>query len=341
MDKIAVIGAGSWGTALAQTLAVGGNEVCMWARKEEVAQSITQAHRNPRYLSGIVLEKAISATSNLEECVKDAKAVVIVTPSRLIRSFAEQLAPLLSLDTPIILCSKGVEEGSGMVPMQVFEEVLCNGNRLAALSGPNHAEEVVLGIPAGTVIASPNNDIACYFRDLFTTNTFRCYTSDDYIGVELCAAFKNVIAIAVGASYGMGYGDNTAAMLMTRGMAEMSRLVTACGGNALTVMGLAGAGDLIATCTSEHSRNRTFGKALAQGGTLEAYEERTHMVVEGALACKTICPLAQRYGVELPITTAVRSIVWEHGALDAIATELFRRPLTTEFWGLKNPEELQ
>ena len=121
----------------------------------------------------------------------------------------------------------------------------------------------------------------------------------------------------------------------------MSRLVTACGGNALTVMGLAGAGDLIATCTSEHSRNRTFGKALAQGGTLEAYEERTHMVVEGALACKTICPLAQRYGVELPITTAVRSIVWEHGALDAIATELFSRPLTTEFWGLKNPEELQ
>ena len=225
-----------------------------------------------------------------------------------------------------------------MVPMQVFEEVLGNRDRLAALSGPNHAEEVVLGIPAGTVIASPNRDLACYFRDLFTTDTFRCYTSDDYIGVELCAAFKNVIAIAVGASYGMGYGDNTAAMLMTRGMAEMSRLVSACGGQALTVMGLAGAGDLIATCTSEHSRNRTFGKALAQGGTLEAYEKRTHMVVEGALACKTICPLASRYEVELPIATAVRSIVWEHGALETIAHELFSRPLTTEFWGLTDSE---
>ena len=128
---------------------------------------------------------------------------------------------------------------------------------------------------------------------------------------------------------------------MTRGMAEMSRLVTACGGKALTVMGLAGAGDLIATCTSEHSRNRTFGKALAQGGTLEAYEERTHMVVEGALACRTICPLAQRYNVELPIATAVRSIVWERGALDTIALELFSRPLTTEFWGLEDSEARQ
>lgn len=338
MEKIAVIGAGSWGTALAQTLAAGGNEVCMWARREEVAQSITHAHRNPRYLSGIVLEEAIYATSNLEECVADAKAVVMVTPSRLTRSFAQQLSAFLCSDTPIILCSKGVEEGTGMVPMQVFEEVLGNRDRLAALSGPNHAEEVVLGIPAGTVIASPNRDLACYFRDLFTTDTFRCYTSDDYIGVELCAAFKNVIAIAVGASYGMGYGDNTAAMLMTRGMAEMSRLASACGGQALTVMGLAGAGDLIATCTSEHSRNRTFGKALAQGGTLEAYEKRTHMVVEGALACKTICPLASRYEVELPIATAVRSIVWEHGALETIAHELFNRPLTTEFWGLTDSE---
>lgn len=340
MKKIAVIGAGSWGTALAQTLAVGGNEVCMWARKEEVAQSITQTHRNPRYLTGIVLEKAISATSSLDACVKDAQAVVMVTPSRLTRSFAEQLSPLLSQDIPLILCSKGVEEGTGMVPMQVFEEVLGNPSRLAALSGPNHAEEVVLGIPAGTVIASPNNETACFFRDLFTTSTFRCYTSEDYIGVELCAAYKNVIAIAVGTSYGMGYGDNTAAMLMTRGMAEMSRLVCACGGKALTVMGLAGAGDLIATCTSEHSRNRTFGKALAQGGTLEAYEKRTHMVVEGALACKTICPLAERYQVELPIATAVRLMVWEHGALESIAHELFNRPLTTEFWGLVDSEAL-
>lgn len=334
MGKIAVVGAGSWGTALAQTLASTGNEVCMWARKDEVANSITTAHRNPRYLSGIVLADGIYATSDLQECVADAESIVMVTPSRLTRSFAEQLSSWVPDTTPIVLCSKGVEEETGMVPIQVFEEVLGGIDRLAALSGPNHAEEVVLGLPAGTVIASANSDIACYFRDLLTTSTFRCYTSSDYIGVELCAAFKNVIAIAVGASYGVGYGDNTAAMLMTRGMAEMSRLVTACGGDALTVMGLAGAGDLIATCTSEHSRNRTFGKALAQGGTLEGYEQRTHMVVEGALACKTICPLAERYNVELPITEAVRAIVWENGSLEMMAAELFNRPLTTEFWGL-------
>lgn len=334
MGKIAVVGAGSWGTALAQTLASTGNEVCMWARKDEVANSITTAHRNPRYLSGIVLADGIYATSDLQACVADAESIVMVTPSRLTRSFAEQLSSWVPDTTPIVLCSKGVEEETGMVPIQVFEEVLGGIDRLAALSGPNHAEEVVLGLPAGTVIASASSDIACYFRDLLTTPTFRCYTSSDYIGVELCAAFKNVIAIAVGASYGVGYGDNTAAMLMTRGMAEMSRLVTACGGDALTVMGLAGAGDLIATCTSEHSRNRTFGKALAQGGTLEGYEQRTHMVVEGALACKTICPLAERYNVELPITEAVRAIVWENGSLEMMAAELFNRPLTTEFWGL-------
>ncbi len=334
MGKIAVIGAGSWGTALAQTFASGGNEVVMWARKPEVAESITLQHRNPRYLSGVILSDSISATSNLAECVEGAKALVIVTPSRLMRHFAEDLKPLVPESTPIVICSKGVEEGTGLLPVQVFEEVLGGLSRLAALSGPNHAEEVILGVPAGTVVASSSPETARFFRDLISTPFFRCYTSSDYVGVELCAAFKNVIAIAVGAAYGVGYGDNTAAMIMTRGMAEMSRLVKACGGEAITVMGLAGAGDLIATCTSEHSRNRTFGKALAQGGTLEGYEKSTHMVVEGALACKTICPLAQRYGVELPITTAVRSVVWEGAPLEPIASELFKRPLTTEFWGL-------
>lgn len=334
MGKIAVIGAGSWGTALAQTLAAGGNEVVMWARKVEVAQCICEEHRNPRYLNGVMLADSISATSDLRACAEGADALVIVTPSRLMRQFAQDLSSVVGLQTPIVICSKGVEEGTGLLPVQVFEEVLGNIDRLAALSGPNHAEEVILGIPAGTVIASASDTTACYFRDLFTTSFFRCYTSHDYVGVELCAAFKNVIAIAVGASYGSGFGDNTAAMIMTRGMAEMSRLVKACGGDALTVMGLAGAGDLIATCTSEHSRNRTFGKALAQGATLAGFEKRTHMVVEGAVACQTICPLAEAHQVELPITTAVRALVWEGASIEPLAADLFKRPLTTEFWGL-------
>ena len=303
MGKIAVIGAGSWGTALAQTLAAAGNEVVMWARKPEVAEAITKEHHNPRYLSGIMLSDSISATSNLRECAEHAEALVIVTPSRLMRQCAQDPCPI------------------------------------AALSGPNHAEEVILGVPAGTVIASRSRATAHYFRDLFTTSYFRCYTSPDYVGVELCAAFKNVIAIAVGAAYGAGFGDNTAAMIMTRGMAEMSRLVKACGGDALTVMGLAGAGDLIATCTSEHSRNRSFGKALAQGATLGGFEKRTHMVVEGAVACQTICPLAEKHNVELPITTAVRSLVWEGAPIEPLAADLFKRPLTTEFWGLDEAGE--
>ena len=220
MGKIAVIGAGSWGTALAQTLAAAGNEVVMWARKPEVADAITKEHHNPRYLNGVMLSDSISATSNLQKCAEHAEALVIVTPSRLTRQFAQDLAPAVEEGTPIVVCSKGVEEGTGLLPVQVFEEVLGNIDRLAALSGP----KVILGVPAGTVIASRSRTTAHYFRDLFTTSYFRCYTSPDYVGVELCAAFKNVIAIAVGAAYGFGYGDNTAAMIMTRGMAEMSRL---------------------------------------------------------------------------------------------------------------------
>ncbi len=332
--RVAVVGAGSWGTALAQTLARAGNDVVIWARKKEVANSITEQHRNPRYLSDIELLPAIVATDDLAECVKGVQAIVIVVPSRLVRQFACGLKPLISDNVPIVVCSKGVEETTGLLPLEIFLEVVGCVNRLAALSGPNHAEEVILGLPAATVIASPSNQTAEFFRGLFSTPHFRCYVSDDYVGVELCAAFKNVIAIAVGAAYGIGYGDNTAAMIMTRGMAEMSRLVQACGGKAITVMGLAGAGDLIATCTSEHSRNRAFGKELAKGVSLATYEYQTHMVVEGAVACKTICPLAARHNVELPITTIVRAVVWEQASLYEAADKLFDRPLTTEFWGI-------
>lgn len=334
--KVAVIGAGSWGTALANTLALGGNEVCMWARKSEVAASITNEHRNPRYLSDVELEASIVATTSLEEAIQGAGAVVLVTPSSTLRDFAERMKDLVDPCMPIIVCSKGVEGTTMYLPVEVLEEVLGNRDRLAVLSGPNHAEEVVLQTPSGTVIAAPSEQTAIFFRGLFSAPNFRCYTSADYIGVELCAAFKNVIAIAVGISYGMGMGDNTAAMLMTRGMAEMSRLVYARGGDPLTVMGLAGAGDLIATCTSKHSRNRAFGEYVAQGKTLEQYESETHMVVEGAIACKTIEPLARSYGVELPITKAVRSVVWDKASIEEMVMQLFDRPLTTEFWGLEH-----
>ncbi len=331
--KIAVIGAGSWGTALSQGLAHSGHNVGLWARKPEVVHTINTEHRNPRYLTDVTLSENIVATLSYKDALLRAEAAVIVTPSNLMRGVARALADVVDDQFPVIICSKGVEEGSGLLPVEVFASEMGNPDRFAVLSGPNHAEEVVHGVPSGTVIASSSLETASFFQELFASETFRTYTSDDVCGVELCAAFKNVIAIAVGVSYGIGFGDNTAAMLMTRGLAEMSRLVVKCGGQAITCMGLAGTGDLIATCTSQHSRNRRFGELVAKGGTLEEFSEQTHMVAEGALACKTLQTLARAHGVELPITDMVRAVVWEGEKPQTAAVELLNRPLKTEFYG--------
>ena len=330
--KLACIGAGSWGTALAQLLAKNGNDVCVWARKEQVVQSINNQHKNPRYLSDVVLDEKISASTSYEEVLKGAQAVVVVTPSSIMRQVATDIAPYVNAETPIIICSKGVEEQSGMIGVEIFGDVLGNISRLAVLSGPNHAEEVILGIPSATVIAAYNENVAKKFQQIFASENFRTYVSNDVLGVELCAAFKNVIAIAVGISYGLGFGDNTAAMIQTRGLAEMSRLVVACGGQALTCMGLAGAGDLVVTCMSKHSRNRRFGEMLASGNTLEDFSAETHMVAEGAYACRSLCVLAEKYNVELPITKLVRSIVWEGEDAHNAAKILRDRPLNKEFY---------
>lgn len=332
--KIAVIGAGSWGTALAALLAGNGHNVGLWARSLELAHTINASHYNPRYVSDQSLSEHIVCTTSYKDALLRARAAVIVTPSNLLRGVARAFADVVDSSFPIIICSKGIEEGSGLLPAEVFEAEMGNADRIAMLSGPNHAEEVIAGMPSGTVIASSNSDTAAFFQELFASETFRTYISDDIRGVELCAAFKNIIAIAVGISYGLGLGDNTAAMLMTRGLAEMSRLVVRCGGAALTCMGLAGTGDLIVTCTSEHSRNRRFGKRLATGTTLTEFINETHMVVEGALACKTIATLSQAYHVELPITDVVRSIVWEGADPHQLALSLASRPLTTEFRGI-------
>lgn len=333
--KVAVIGAGSWGTALSQTLTVNGHDVNLMPRRPEVADSINHEHRNPRYLTDVVLSDRVTASLSYREALAGARACVIVTPSNTLRNVGRAIADIASEDLPIVICSKGVEEKTGLLPIEVLAEEVGNPDRIAVLSGPNHAEEVIKGIYSATVIASSSNDTAVFFRDLFATDSFRAYTSDDPVGVELCAAFKNVIAIAVGVSYGMGLGDNTAAMLITRGLAEMSRMVVACGGQALTCMGLAGTGDMVVTCMSEHSRNRRFGERyIAKGKSVDDFYAETHMVVEGALACKTLEALSVKYGVELPITDIVRSIVWDGVDVKIAAMQLSDRPLTTEFYGL-------
>lgn len=329
--NVAVIGAGSWGTALAQVLAANGCDVRLWARRDEVARVINQEHRNPDYLKDADLSERIVATNGVADALASAQAAVVVTPSKFVRTTAQSMAGLVD-NMPVVLCMKGVEADTGMVPVEVFRDVLGADQKLAALSGPNHAEEIVHGVPAATVVASNDAETATFFQNLFANQAFRVYTSDDVLGVELCAAFKNVIAIAVGVSYGLGYGDNTAAMLMTRGQAEMGRLVAAAGGNPLTCMGLAGTGDLIATCMSRHSRNRTFGEALAAGESVDQYEARTHMVAEGAQACKTLATLSARYQVELPITDTVRALVWEGADPRDGAELLSARSLKPEFY---------
>ena len=332
--RVAVIGAGSWGTALALVLAEAGHEGGLWARTPEVARAINEEHRNPRYLSDYRLPSAIRATADYACACEGAEAVVIVTPSAALRSVAADLRELIAPATPIVICSKGVEEKTGLLPIDTFAAELGNAGRMAVLSGPTHAEEVICRKPSAAVVASADEGTALFFRDLFATRFFRTYTSDDPVGVELCAAFKNVVAIAVGMSYGLGFGDNTAALLVSRGLAEMSRLVVACGGNAITCMGLAGTGDMVATCMSHHSRNRTFGEMLAAGKTLDDFTAETHMVAEGANACRNVKVLADRYGVDLPIADAVRSVVWEGADPKLLARDLTSRSLKPEFYGI-------
>jgi glycerol-3-phosphate dehydrogenase (NAD(P)+) len=330
---ISVIGAGSWGTAVSWLLGNKGHAVRLWVHDEATASAINKTHRNPRYLSEVDLVR-VSATSSYKEALAGAEAVIMVTPSAYVREIACAIAPYVGDDVPLIMLSKGVEADSGLLLTEVLEEVLGNPTRIAALSGPNHAEEVSLGVPSATVIASSNIACAEYFRDVFMTPEFRVYTSTDVCGVELCAASKNIIAIACGIASGVGYGDNTAAMLMTRGLAEMSRLTSALGGDPLTCMGLAGMGDLIATCTSVHSRNRTLGAMIAQGQSLDDFTAKTHMVAEGAIAARTVTALARKSGVELPIADMVCDLLWNGRDLKSVVDELLSRSPKHELAGL-------
>ena len=332
--KVAVIGAGSWGTAIANVLGENGHNVGLWARRSSVVQSINADHVNPRYLSDVLLSENVVATLSHQDAVLRARAALVVTPSSMVRGVARALADCVDQSFPVLICSKGVEAETGLLSTQVFTQEMGNPERFAVLSGPNHAEEIIKGIPAGTVIASECPDTSQLFQELLACSTLRTYVSQDVKGVQLCGAYKNIIAIAVGAAYGLGFGDNTASLLLTRGLAEMSRLIAAAGGDPLTCLGLAGTGDMVATCMSRHSRNRTFGEKLAAGMTLDEYKDQTHMVVEGALACKTIQTLAERHHVELPIANIVRGIVWEGQKMEDAAELLLNRELKQEFYGL-------
>jgi glycerol-3-phosphate dehydrogenase (NAD(P)+) len=331
--KVAIIGAGSFGTAISWILGEK-HDVVLWARNQGVVDAINQEHRNPRYLSETLLPAGLRASSDLAYTLQDVDAVVFASPSAALREVVERCAPYIDDSTPLIVATKGVEAHTGFTMIGILEEILGHRERLAAFSGPTHAEELVKAYPAAGVVAAYDEKVAASFQQLFSTPVFRIYTSSDVVGVELCGASKNVMAIIVGLSYGLGYGDNTAALIMTRGLAEISRLVCACGGEPLTCMGLAGMGDLVVTCTSRHSRNRRFGESLADGGTLEEFYVQTHMVVEGAVACASIRELAAHHGVELPLTDILQRIIADHADPRALVGEILARPGTYEFYGL-------
>jgi glycerol-3-phosphate dehydrogenase (NAD(P)+) len=334
VTTVAVIGAGSWGTSASWLLGGKGVSVRLWSREVEIAESVNAEHRNPLYMKDITLPDSVWSTPDIEEALAGAEMVVMVTPSMGVRETAEAMRPHLGADVPVVILSKGVEGETLMLMTEVLEDVFGNRMRLAGLSGPNHAEEVGHGVPSATVVAAYDESIGRRFQDLFMTRFFRVYTNTDVVGVELCGASKNVIAVAAGMSDGLGYGDNTKATLMTRGLAEMSRLGHAMGANPLTYMGLAGVGDLIATCTSQNSRNRALGEFVGRGGSLEGWRASTSMVAEGAYACISVEELGERKGIELPITRQVRAVLYEAVPVSAGEEALLGRAARDELHGL-------
>ncbi|NLT31836.1 MAG: NAD(P)-dependent glycerol-3-phosphate dehydrogenase [Acidobacteria bacterium] len=324
MAEVAVIGAGSWGTALAGALAGMGHGVRLWAREEEVVASIREEGRNRLFLPDIVLPAAVGATSNLEEALAPAEIVLSVMPSHVCRALYERMAPLLRSDMVLVSATKGLEEGTLMRMSEVIRAVLSPRfePRVAVLSGPSFAREVARGEPTAIVAASASPDLAGRIQREFSSRTLRLYASDDVVGVELGGAVKNVIAIAAGVVEGLGLGHNPMAALVTRGLAEVSRLAEACGGRQDTLAGLAGMGDLVLTCTGAQSRNRRVGVELGKGRRLDDILRSMHEVAEGVKTTEAVLELSRRLGVDMPIATMVglllRGAISPREAIDAL-----------------------
>ena len=309
-DKVAVFGAGSWGTAFSIVLADAGNDVTLWARREEVATAVNEQRENADYLPGVELPPAIQATHDVEKALHGADVVVLATPSQSLRENLTQWAPYVEQGATFVSLMKGVELGTLERMSQVIAEITEAGpERIAVISGPNLAKEIARREPAASVVACEDEDVAKMLQARCHSPAFRPYTSVDVLGCELGGAYKNVVALSVGMAVGLGFGDNTTASLITRGLAETARLAMALGANPLTLMGLAGLGDLVATCSSPLSRNRTFGEKLGQGMTTEEIYASTRQVAEGAKSCSSLLALAERTGVDAPIAYHVDALV--------------------------------
>lgn len=304
------MGAGAWGTALAKVLADAGNPVTMWARRPEVADEINTEHRNSRYLGDVVLPSTIRATSDPAEALAGACTVLLGVPAQQLRANLAGWKHLIGDDVTLVSLAKGIELGSLMRMSQVIVQVTgADPSRVAVVTGPNLASEIADEQPAATVVACSDSGRAVALQRALATGYFRPYTNADVVGAEVGGACKNVIALACGMAVGVGLGENTVAAIITRGLAEVMRLGIALGATPATLAGLAGVGDLVATCTSRHSRNRTFGERLGKGGTMEsALIAAGGHVAEGVASCESVLALASSYGVEMPLTDAVHRV---------------------------------
>ncbi|MFN2494347.1 MAG: NAD(P)H-dependent glycerol-3-phosphate dehydrogenase [Pseudonocardiaceae bacterium] len=329
VQRLAVMGAGSWGTTFAKVLADAGRDVVLWARRPEVAAAVCQHHANPDYLRGVRLPASLQATARAEQALDGADAVVFAVPSQTLRDNLTGWHELLPPDATLVSLAKGVELGSLKRMSEVVVDVTAvPPDRVVVVSGPNLAREIAAEQPTGSVVACTNHERAVAIQLACMTGYFRPYTNTDVVGCELGGACKNVIALACGIAAGLGYGDNTLATLITRGLAEMGRLGAVLGADPMTFAGLAGLGDLVATCASRLSRNRSFGYRLGLGDTIEQAQEATHgQVAEGVKSCSAIHELAVRCKVEMPITNGVRRVC-HHGQspLELAADLLGRAP---------------
>jgi glycerol-3-phosphate dehydrogenase (NAD(P)+) len=331
-DRVAVIGAGSWGTAVA-ALCVRNVPTVLWARRKEIADELATRHTNLSYLPDYTVPKRLAATSSLEEALLGADLVVMGVPSHGFREILEEARPFLSDGAPIVSLTKGVEQGTLQRMTQVVAEV-APGHPAGVLTGPNLAREVMAGWPAAAVIAFDDEALASELWRVFHRPAFRVYTNTDVIGCESAGALKNVMAIAAGMADGIGFGDNTKATLLTRGLAELARLGVALGGKPLTFAGLAGMGDLVATCSSRQSRNRYVGEQLGQGRTIDEIVAEMNMVAEGVKTSRAVVDLARRVGVEMPIAEAVVGVLYEGKSVPEIVQELMMRETGPELEGI-------
>ena len=330
MSKVGFIGGGSFGTALGILLANKGNEVSIYDKDQSVVDDININRKNDRYIKDLDIPSNLTAYNNLDDAIEGIDYLVLAVPSHIIRIVARSLKGKLNANVPIVSIAKGIEEGTDIRLSEVINEEL--PNKVVVLSGPSHAEEVALQIPTTLVVTSKDMECAKEIQDLFMTSYFRVYTNDDIVGVEIGGAVKNIIALAAGVIDGIGYGDNTKAALITRGMKEITRVGMVLGGRIETFYGLTGMGDLIVTCTSMHSRNRRAGLLIGKGMNVDDAIKEVGMVVEGVSACKAFFELKERLGISMPITDGLYRGLFENKTPEVIVNELMSRDKKSELF---------